>query len=457
MSVRMRAALFNVGLTAAVIAVLVAANVFASKSPLSWDLTRAGNNTLAPQSVLAAKHLRKDLEVIGLFDPKNPQGQTDAEALIGLYAAESPHVKYRSEDPAKDPTDVKKYGVTQTNTVVLDYGGKTELLLQGSQSEQDFTSALLKLESDRTPMVCWATGDGERELTDTNQSTGYSAVATLLSNNNFAHQDVLLAGLTAIPATCDELVILDATKAIPPAAVSAVDTYLAGGGRLLIAAEPWPQDPTATASMSAILKPYGVAFSGALVVETDASRRVAQDPTIPAVVNYGGSPITNEVQGVVSFYPQTTTITGSPATGVQAVQIATTTSGAYAIPKIRQDVTHKQAGDLPGPFTLMETLEQKTGTGMTRIVAVGTEAFAQNGTLPPNNNDANLELILFSLQWLAGQDELIALPPKPDRALPLTLTQDQQSTLIFITAVLMPGLMVIGGVAVWWRRRVFAD
>jgi ABC-type uncharacterized transport system involved in gliding motility auxiliary subunit len=137
------------------------------------------------------------------------------------------------------------------------------------------------------------------------------------------------------------------------------------------------------------------------------------------------------------------------------VKIATTTNGSFGIPQIRSDLTRKQ-GDLAGPFTIMETLEQPAGSGKTRIVVAGTQAFAQNGTLPPNNNDANLELILGSLQWLAGQDSLIALPPKPARALPLTLTQDQQSTLIFITAVLMPGLIAVGGVAVWWRRRVFA-
>ena len=454
MSARVRAALFNIGLAAAVVAVLVAVNVFVSKSPQSWDLTLARNNTLAPQSVLAAKHLSKDLIVVGLFDPKSPVGQTDTEALISLYAAASSHVKYRSADPAKDPDDVKHYGVTQTNTVVLDYGGKTELLLQGSQSEQDFTSALLKLESDRSPMVCWAVGDGERQLTDTNQKTGYSEVATLLGNNNFAHQDVLLAALTAIPATCDELVILDPTSALPVAAVSAVDAYLAAGGRLLIAAEPWTKDPTSTASMNAMLKPYGVGFSGALVVEADPSRAAVQDPSTPAVIDYGSSPITADIQGVVSFYPQSTSITGTPATGATAVKISTTTSSAYEISQIRNDLS-RHTGDGSGPFTLMETLEEPVGSGKTRIVVVGTQAFAQNQTLPPTNNDANLELILGSLQWLAGQDDLIALPPKPDRALPLSLTQDQESTIIFITAVLMPGVIVVGGIAVWWRRRVF--
>lgn len=454
MNVRSRAVLLNVGLGAAVVAVLVAANVLASRSPQTWDLTRARNNTLAPQSVLAAKHLTKDLDVIGLFVPGAGNGQTEAEALVSLYAAESTHVKYRSEDPTRDPTDVKRYGVTQTNTLVLDYGGKTELLLQGSQAEQDFTSALLKLESDRTPVVCWAAGDGERDLKDVNQSTGYSAVATLLQNNNFAQQELLLGSATGIPATCDELVVLDPTRALPDPAIKAVDAYLAAGGRLLVAAEPWAKDPAATASLSAILKPYGVGFSGSLVFETDPSRAVAQNPTIPAVLNYGQSPITADIQGIVSFFPQSTSITGTPAPGVKAVPIATTTAGAYGIAQVRSDLS-RQASDTSGPFTLMETLEQQAGAGKTRIVAVGTQAFAQNGTLPPNNNDANLELVLGSLQWLAGQDALIALPPKPDRALPLTLTQNDQSTLIFITVVLLPGVMVIAGVAVWWRRRVF--
>jgi ABC-type uncharacterized transport system involved in gliding motility auxiliary subunit len=454
MSRRTRSLTLASVIIAVALALLVGVNVLASRSTQAWDLTRAGNNTLAPQSVLAAKHLTSDLQVIGLFRAGTDSGQRDTEALIALYAAQSTHVKYRSANADQDAVDVKRYGITQVNTVVLDYGGKTELLLQGSQTEQDFTSALLKLESNRVPMVCWAVGDGERSLTDANQKTGYSAVATLLEKNNFAHKEVLLGQLTSIPSDCDELAIIDPTAEIPASAVKAVGTYLAGRGRLLIAAEPWPQQPKTTTSLSAILQPYGLAFSGALVFETDPSRAAVQDPTNPAVLAYGKSPITNDIQGIVSFFPQSTAITGTPAAGVKAVRIAATTSGAYAIATQRSNLA-RQAGDAAGPFTLMETLESGSGSTATRIVMVGTAAFAQTGTLPPNNNDANLELALGSFQWLAGQDSLIALPPKPERALPLSLTQQDQSVIIFITAFLMPGLIVFGGVMVWWRRRVF--
>ena len=109
-----------------------------------------------------------------------------------------------------------------------------------------------------------------------------------------------------------------------------------------------------------------------------------------------------------------------------------------------------------GPFTIMETLEEAAGQKKTRIVVSGSGALAENLVLPPNAGGANLEIALASFQWLAEQDSLISIPPKPSRALPLPLTQQDQSTLIFITGVLMPGLMVFGGIMVWWRRRVFS-
>ena len=57
MNRRIRAASLSAAVIVVVLALLVAANVLASRSPQAWDLTRAGNNTLAPQSVLVARRL----------------------------------------------------------------------------------------------------------------------------------------------------------------------------------------------------------------------------------------------------------------------------------------------------------------------------------------------------------------------------------------------------------------
>ena len=82
---RTRAGTTSVAITLAVVAVLIGLNVLASRATQAFDLTRSGLNTLAPQSVLAAKRLDADLQVIGLFSPTTGDTQTQAEALIGLY------------------------------------------------------------------------------------------------------------------------------------------------------------------------------------------------------------------------------------------------------------------------------------------------------------------------------------------------------------------------------------
>lgn len=452
-----RAAWLSLALTAVVLVLLVGVNVLASTSTVSVDLTRAGLNTLSPESVQAAKKLTSDLQVIGLFRTGAGNGAIDAAALVSLYAAQSSRVKYRRENVDADSADVKRYAIKEPNIVVLDYKGQSELLAQDAQGEADFTAALLKLESGRVPLVCWAVGDGERGLKDSNQGTGYSSVGDILAKNTFATRDTILSQVTSIPADCDELAIVDPTTALPAQSVKAVTDYLASGGKLLVAAEPWAKDADSIGSLNAILKPYGLGFSGALVIETDPSRRSSSDPTILAVSGYGRSPVTIDIQNRVSFFPLATAITGPASPGTSATALAITTGSSYAIaePRSVQDLGRK-AGDASGPFNVMETLESAAGAKRTRIVVVGTAGFAENRTLPPVNSDANIELALGSFQWLAEQDSLTSIPPKGGRALPLSLTQQDQSTVIFVTGVVMPGLIVFGGVLVWWRRRVFS-
>jgi ABC-2 type transport system permease protein len=439
-----------VKVAAAVVIALVVLNLVASRSTLAWDLTRGGLNTLAPQSVLAAKRLDADLLVVGLFRATPGSGQAAAESLVGLYQAQSARIVYRSESFDGDVADVRSYSVREPNTLVLDYRGKTQQLTQALQTEPDFTAAVLKLEADHVPLVCWAAGGGGRSRTDTT-STGYSGVADILARNDFRARDMLISAMAAVPSDCDEVALIAPSVALAASSVKALDDYLVAGGSLLIAADPWSQTPAATASLSDVLKPFGLGFTGALVVETDRSR--AFDAITPAVLEYGRSPITRDIQGIASFFPQATAIAGAPAASATAVVIGATTARSYAVTTPRGDLA-RQAADAPGPFAIMETLEAPAGQKRARIVMVGTTGFAENGVLPPSSNDANLELVLGTFQWLAREDSLTSIPPKPARAFPLTLTQRDQGTVIFITIFLMPALIVFAGVMVWWRRRL---
>ena len=450
MSRRLRSGSTSLLLSAAVVGMLVVINVLASRSTLAWDLTRSGINTLAPQSVLAAKSLNADLLVTGLFRSGPGNGQAAAEGLVGLYEAQSSRVVYRSESFDADVADVRRYSVREPNTLVLDYRGKKQLLTQALQTEPDFTAALLKLEADHVPVVCWGAGAGGPSRTDTGTG-GYSSVADILAQNNFQTRDLLIPDVSSVPSDCDQVVLIAPAVPLSAASVKALDDYVQAGGSLLVAGDPWSQTPAAAVSLSDVLKPFGLGFSGALVVETDTSR--AFDVITPAVLEYGRSPITRDIQGIASFFPQATAITGTPAASDAAVVIGATTNQSYAVMTPRRDLA-RQAADAPGPFVIMETLEVPAGSKTARIVMVGTSAFAENRVMPPASNDANLELVLGTFQWLAREDALISIPPKAARALPLTLTQRDQGTIIFITIFLMPALIVFAGVMVWWRRRL---
>ena len=433
-----------------VLAVVLLVNVLAAREMPAIDLTQSGVNTLAPQSVSAAGHLKLDLRVVGFFRAGTGNGQAEADALVGLYQAQSAHVIYQRVNYDTSPRDVKAFSVREPNTLVLELGGKTQQLSPAMRSEQDFTAALLQLESGSTPLVCWAVGAGGRSLTDANQSSGYSGVASILAANNFATTDLSIDQVTSIPADCGQVALVGSTSELPQPAIKALDDYVAAGGNLLIAADPWNQNPAATASLSSALMPYGLAFSGALAVEPDPSR--AFDVITPAILSYGSSPIARDVQGVASFFPQATAIAGTPTPATTAVVIGATSSRSYAIASPRQAL-QRQPGDSPGPFTIMETLQIGGGQKKARVVMIGTAGFAENRVLPPTSNDANLELALATFQWLAGQDALLGVPHKGARAVPLALTRQDQSVIIFLTAFLAPGLLLVAGLAVWWRRR----
>jgi hypothetical protein len=391
------------GTAVAVLAVLVGANLLAARSPQAADLTRSGQFTLTARSVQATRQLGADLVVTGYFRPDQLAVRRDVETLLDLYRQQSSRVQVRFADPDQE-------GAGTAGSVVLRYRNRPPVVLDaGRQSESDVTAAIERLESGRTPVVCWAAGDGERGLQDADVVSGYSAAANLLRTSGYQAQTVALGQHTA-PATCDVLVVLQLSGPLSVGAVQAVQAYLASGGTLLLAVDPWLDD-SIVAGVDGLLQPYGAAFDGGLVIEPDPPHAAANDSTVPVVSTFGASPITSDLAGRSVFLPATTSIVGTPAAGTTSVTLAASSGDAFSIPQQRTDLT-RRVGDQPGPFVLVRSIEQ----GRTRIVLAGTSALAENGTMPPAADSANAALLLVSLDWLTRQDSLLGISAKPPPA-----------------------------------------
>ena len=437
--------------SAAVLGIVVAANVLASRSLQAADLTRAGQYTLTSRSVQVTGQLDSDLVVTGFFRPDQLAARRDAQTLLDLYRRQSPRVKVRFVDPQQDAGLALSLGAGGAGRVVLQYRTRPPVVLgAGEQSEADVTVAIERLESARTPVVCWAAGDGERDLKDTDDVTGYSAVADLLRASSYQTRQVLLAQ-ERVPDTCDVVVLVQLGRPLNDAGAQALQAYLTGGGKLLLALDPW-LDPHIAASANGVLQPYGAAFDGGLVIEPDPSRAAANDSTVPVVYGFGASPITTDLAGRYVFFPAATPIGRTPAAGTTSVALASTSDSAFAIAQERTDL-NRRAGDRPGPLVLMRSIEQVRATRTTRIVLAGTSALAENRTMPPAASGANADLLLASLDWLTQQDSLIAIPPRPPQAVPLSLG-DRDARWNVLVALPLPVLAVLAaGLPVLVRRR----
>jgi ABC-type uncharacterized transport system involved in gliding motility auxiliary subunit len=415
----------------------------------------AGLYTLSPKSELILGRLDSDLVVTGFFRPDQSDSKRQVRDLLSLYQQRSPHVKVRFEDPDQNAAHALSLGVTISGSIVLQYKSKPAVVLPlASQSESDVTGAILRLETNRTPTICWGAGDGERDLKDADQANGYTAAAELLRTSNYQTQDLLLSQQAQIPDTCDVVAVVGVRRPLSDVSIKALQTFVAVGGKLLFAFDPWPADPRILASVNAVFAPLGVSFSGGLVVEGDAAHQAANDPTTPVAFDFGASPISKDLARKFVFFLQPTGITGQPAGGFQSVELVKTTDKAYEIGQPR-DNAQQRPGDKGGPFVLMETLEQAQSSGKKgRVVLVGTSAIAANRALPPNSSGANPDLLLASLDWLSEQEDLIGISPKPPRATPLSLTDAQERFNYLLTLVLLPLVIIGAGVLVMLRRRM---
>jgi hypothetical protein len=65
----------------------------------------------------------------------------------------------------------------------------------------------------------------------------------------------------------------------------------------------------------------------------------------------------------------------------------------------------------------------------------------------------NREFLLNAVQWLVGNEELIAERPRGLRPSRLMMTTDDLTNLFRLGVLFLPETLLIVGLGVWWRRR----
>jgi len=120
----------------------------------------------------------------------------------------------------------------------------------------------------------------------------------------------------------------------------------------------------------------------------------------------------------------------------------------------RQTVRLEEA-DRKGPISLAVAVtanlkDMGVGQGGTsRLVVFGDAVFANNQFI---GQYFNRDLLLNSISWLVGEEGLVSIRPRTMQASRVQLTQEQGTLIFYLSVLILPELLLILGLAVWWRR-----
>lgn len=420
--------------------VLIIGNVAAYAHNPQLDLSAESSFSLSAQTTTLLTRVDHPLAIIAFLTAGGPEA-ADASYLLARYQELNHYIHWSVVDPDANPGEARRYGISAYSTVVLSYQGRR--VTSPDVQEGDISTAILRLLRGRTETVCVLTGNGEPSLSDSGPN-GLSDLSVLLSQNAFAPRTIdLTLGVAAVPPACAAVLELGPQQSLPATEVAALESYLRGGGRLMVL----------TSSLSGtdpnpLLSPWGIGFVGGLVLDPARSEGVDWSDVVVQDL-----PSLNPVdQGVSSLqFPAPSGLLVNTAQGSVSV-LASTSPQSYIDPNPQSGSVAFGPGDVPGPVVVAAAADvsrvvtSTAGPGITsthvertRLVVVGCDTWMTNGFL---DNLGNRRFFANAVAWLTDQDSLVVATSQPPGNRPLPLTPALQFELLGITVFAVPGALI---------------
>ena len=487
------------GLTLAVIVLL---NFMGARNEYRYDASEQSIFSIAPQTASLLEGLTNDIHVLAFF--RENEGQA-AENLLDTYTAGSDRFSYEMVDPDQRPEMAQQYEVTQYGTLVIVYGDNSTRV--NDLSEEVLTNALVRITGAETKRIYFVTGHGEPDITARETPDGFGQLAASLENEGAEVVPLLLATVPDVPADASLLIVASPQRPFLENEIESLGRYLDRGGRAWILLEPQRSD-----ELVPLLAERGIIVGDNVVIDVVVQLLAGPSAGVePVVSDYGFHPITEQFnQNTVFRIVRSIEPAGELPDGITASMLASTSSNSWAesnVDLVFETGEVDPEGDVEGPVSIavaatlgpsilnwttpaIETTPStndgpgvaetqdvsegadiasninesgsqeitEDGSGATpptdlegRIVVVGDADWLNNSRLTVMYNE---DLALNMVGWLTGGNEsTITIRPRARRASRITLTDTQGWGVFYATVLLLPELVLLSGLMIWWRRR----
>lgn len=434
------------------VVVFVMINFLGTRYHKRFDMSASGVNSLSEQSKTILAGLTEPIEIDAFVEDGR---DTVLEELLDAYKYESDRVAVRFVDPQLRPELAQQAGIIQVPTIRLKAGERSTLVT--NTDEEAVTNGINRVISTSSKRIYFAEGHGEPAITDSEGIDGVGQFAEALRNQNYEVASVFLAEQSEVPADAALLVVVAPSRGIFPEELDSIDRYLRRGGSLLLLVE-----PRRNAELAGFLSKWGVTVDDNVIL--DQQVRLFQGVTLgmdAVVSNYGNHPAVKPIKERTLFSLSRTVRPAEPAPkGLTVVPLATTAKTSWAESDLDLLFDQSQAAfdegrDLPGPVSVAVAVSAYVkdiggeGDAEAKMAAFGDASFVTNKYFRQLFNDA---LALSVVGWLAGEDERVSVGSRAVRASRASLTAGQALTVFYLSVLVLPELILLSGIAVWWRR-----
>ncbi|HXP86686.1 MAG TPA: GldG family protein [Bryobacteraceae bacterium] len=434
------------------IAILGIINFLANRYNKSLDVTANKRYTLSDQTEKIAKNLKGDITIAYWDQPSKFPGAHD---LLDRYKNLSTKIDVQYNDADKQLTKARAAGVKALPTIFIQIGSKKEEAK--SLTEEEVTGALVRVLKGGDRTVCFTLGSGEPSLEDSNPREGYSSLKQLIERNNYKTQTVKLLEKPQVPMECTILVVGGPKRDYIPPEVAAIKGYLEDGGKLLVMMDPplkfAGNEVDENKALTDVLAGWGVKLQRDLVLDTSGIGQVfGLGPEFPLVTKYESHAIVREMKDTPAGFPIARSMETTRVDKANVEPLFQTTEDSFATLNLAAQEIKPGPNDLKGPLTLGVAGTYTTGkeAGNGRFVVVGSSRWVSNGFLAFNGNR---DLFMNMINWLSSDEDLISIRPKEPEDRPLNMNSRQMTMMFYSSVLMIPLLVVVAGVGVWWRRR----
>jgi ABC-type uncharacterized transport system involved in gliding motility auxiliary subunit len=427
--------------------ILVIANYILHRYDQRWDWTEDKNFSLTQETINVLEKLQQPIKVEAFFTPQI--GSESAQKLLDTYKFYAKgKFDFEIIDPNANVIKAQQAKITRDGTIVFALGDHSEQVT--SVSEEDFTSAILRLTNPGKRNVYFLTGHGEAGF-DTQSDISLAQLNASLTAKNYTVNTLNLLTDHKIPDQALAIVIAGPTINLSNEEVKLLKAYLdAGGGLIYLSDPPYFTKSSGQANPldQYLTDSWGMSFGNNIIVDPNI-----QPPSVTYSKTFGDSPITNKLK-IPVFFPTAHSISptdNKPENITQTVLVKTADNawGETDLQNLDKAISFDANADLPGPVSVgIAATDQNSGA---KVVVVGDIVFATDKSFQSYGNS---DFIINSIDWAAKQDNLLNLTPKNVTTRSLIPPQGLTMGLILLVVVfVIPGLIIAMGIANWFQRR----